>query len=215
MVSLCGHNVLYNFSGSTTRRPPLQETLPKRRRRQWAKIHLSLLSIHGITFTANECGLFNVVLSSSNAPVWVKLLHTVHTIMFDTLSHEQMVLVKKTGKKKVTMVEELKRVPRRPISTAECHRLDAALALLDDAISGGIVERLFQPTLVDELNAHYEPGRAPRSSTIMTVRPIPLRGPASLAHFCYQPMICRPTLKISSLRHIIRHLEALTMRCLQ
>ena len=87
-----------------------------------------------------------VTFSSSAAATWAKVLHITYTTMLNTLSQDK----EGSGKQ-----GKMARVARRPTSAVECHRLQSALALLDDAIRGGIVQRLLQKQLVDELNERY------------------------------------------------------------
>ncbi|RDX43901.1 hypothetical protein OH76DRAFT_1173580 [Lentinus brumalis] len=169
----------------------------------------SLLSAHGITIIANESGPFNVPFSSSAAPVWAKLLHTCYTTMFDTLSGEQMVPVEQTGKK--AAVEELKRVARRPIAASECRKLEAAIALLDDALSGGIVERLFPPPLLDKLNAYYLASTQVKTNSRLARGIHEARtGEGSEVEYHYDADDLQANGE-DSLRHILRHLEALAI----
>ncbi|TFK82797.1 hypothetical protein K466DRAFT_603381 [Polyporus arcularius HHB13444] len=167
----------------------------------------SLLSAHGIIVTANESGPFNVAFSSSVAPVWAKLLHTCYTTMCDTLSHEQIVPVKQTGKK--ATVEELKRVARRPITAGECRNLEAAIALLNDALSGGIVARLFSPPLVDKLNAYYVASMQVKTNSRLARGIYEARtGEGSEVEYHYDADDLQANGE-DTLRHIVRHLEAL------
>ena len=83
--------------------------------------------------------------SSSAAPAWAKLLYTCYTTTLETLSQE----------KELDQKQKIVREARRPTSTNECRELLSALALLDDAIRGGIVERLFQEKLVQGLRKQY------------------------------------------------------------
>ena len=109
-----------------------------------AYAYLDLLVQHGIACVRGE-GYpvsYQVTFSASTAPAWAKVLHACFLTMFDTLSQDRE-------------AEGQGRKARRPISHSERRNLHAALALLDDAIRGRIVERLFPDKLVDKLNDQY------------------------------------------------------------
>ncbi len=111
-----------------------------------AYMYQTLLDAHGIPYTESQSDdHIYVAFSSSAAPAWARLLYTSYATMSATLS---VTLSVEDDKKTKTEA-------RRPISRVECRKLQAALALLDDAIRGGIVTHLLQDNLVADLNTRY------------------------------------------------------------
>ncbi len=111
-----------------------------------AYMYKGLLDAHGIRYSKSQSDNYcYATFSSSAAPAWARLLYTSYTTMSSTLS----VTVSVEDDRKT------KTEARRPISRAECRKLQAALALLDDAIRGGVVTHLLQDELVADLNKRY------------------------------------------------------------
>ncbi len=102
-----------------------------------------ILQDHGIQPTESkleDVHSFHAEFSAA-APAWAKLLFTCYTTVLHTLSQKPTQMAVHGG--------------RRPTSMLELRKLQAILALLDDAVRGGIVERLFQDELVGQLNTQY------------------------------------------------------------
>ena len=120
---------------------PVSITMPQ------AYMYEHLLQEHCIALDQSGDRRYDrVTFSSSTAATWAKVLHITYTTILNTLSQDK----EQSGKQ-----AKIARVARRPTSAIECHRLQSALALLDDAIRGGIVQRLLQKQLVDELHERY------------------------------------------------------------
>ncbi|KAI0764689.1 hypothetical protein C8Q74DRAFT_1449892 [Fomes fomentarius] len=129
----------------------------------------SLLEKHGIRYTLghsypDSAYRVDVRFSSSDALPWARVLSACYITILDTLSDakeedaqtsDTLSEAKKGAQTPSDPKERTVRVARRPASKVECLDLYGALALLDDAICGGIVERLLQDELVRQLNAEY------------------------------------------------------------
>ncbi|RDX48579.1 hypothetical protein OH76DRAFT_1520472 [Lentinus brumalis] len=159
----------------------------------------SLARKHGVSYDDT----FHVTFSSSTPPAWAALLHDCYTILYDKLSHTQMVPKPQTKSDE----KENKLVARRPLDGGECHGLEAALSLLDDAITSGIVERLFQPKLEYRLNLLY--AESMREKTNPRLASLSRKREPGRVEYHYDADDLQADAE-DSLRHIIRHLRAPT-----
>ncbi|KAI0713525.1 hypothetical protein C8Q76DRAFT_463903 [Earliella scabrosa] len=164
------------------------------------------LEEHHIPYARAESGDKNmtVTFSYSAAASWAKLLYNSYATILETLSHEEGL------DKELKIVREF----RRPVSLGECRKLQSALALLDDAIRGGIVERLFQEKLVKALNQQYVESMEKKTNSRLARAINRANSEADVRlsdiEYHYDPDDFKAD-EEDSQRHIIRHLAALTI----
>ncbi|KAI0793597.1 hypothetical protein C8Q74DRAFT_1445230 [Fomes fomentarius] len=166
-----------------------------------AYMYESLLDAHGIRYTKNQSdNYFYATFSSSAAPAWARLLYTSYTTMSATLS--VTVSVEDDTKTKTEA--------RRPISRVECRKLQVALALLDDAIRGGVVTHLLQDKLMVDLNKRYfESMRQKTNPRLAKAINKARTGKRADIEYQYDADDLHVDAE-DSRRHILRHLGALT-----
>ncbi|KAI0793623.1 hypothetical protein C8Q74DRAFT_1365223 [Fomes fomentarius] len=167
-----------------------------------AYMYKRLLDAHGIRYTKNQSdNYFYATFSSSAAPAWARLLYTSYATMSATLS--VTVSVKDDNKTKTEA--------RRPISRVECRKLQAALALLDDAIRGGIVTHLLQDNLVADLKMRYIKSMQQKTNPRLAQAINKARtGKRADIEYQYDADDLNADTE-DSCRHILRHLGALTI----
>ncbi|KAI0793632.1 hypothetical protein C8Q74DRAFT_1215184 [Fomes fomentarius] len=167
-----------------------------------AYMYQTLLNAHGIRYTKNQSdNYFYATFSSSAAPAWARLLYTSCATMSATLS--VTVSVKDDNKTKTEA--------RRPISRVECRKLQAALALLDDDIRGGIVTHLLQDNLVADLKTRYIKSMQQKTNPRLAQAINKARtGKQADIEYQYDADDLNADTE-DSRRHILRHLGALTI----
>ncbi|KAI0764735.1 hypothetical protein C8Q74DRAFT_1219693 [Fomes fomentarius] len=169
---------------------PLSVNLPR------AYMYRDLLQDHNIQHTetkSEDMYSFHAEFSSAAAPAWAKLLFTCYTTILHTLSQKPTQMAVHGG--------------RRPTSMLELRDLQAILALLDDAVRGGIVERLFQDELVGQLNTQYMKSMKEKTKPELATRNNGVSAEDGLEYDV-------DDLKVGdedSRHHILRHLQALTI----